>query len=149
FWVAGSDSAELWISNDHEPVNKVRRAFVSPTAGPLPPPILGTGPRQWSAQLNQRSPWLALTAGERYYIEILHKAGTGTNDNVAVGWLFDPVGTNTTPSEVIPGYVLSPYYQPPVSFIPGTLYAANMLPQGNASTGSGSASLRLSADGSH
>ena len=26
FWIAGSDSAELWISNDNEPANKVRRA---------------------------------------------------------------------------------------------------------------------------
>src|SRR5262249_7739301 len=26
FWIAASDSAELWISNDNEPVNKVRRA---------------------------------------------------------------------------------------------------------------------------
>jgi len=28
FWIAGSDSAELWISNDNEPCNKVRRAYV-------------------------------------------------------------------------------------------------------------------------
>ena len=38
FWIAGSDSAELWISNDKEPANKVRRAYVSPTANPAPPP---------------------------------------------------------------------------------------------------------------
>ncbi len=31
FWIAGSDSAQLWISNDGEPVNKVLRAWVAPT----------------------------------------------------------------------------------------------------------------------
>jgi len=54
FWIAGSDSAELWIANDSEPGNKVRRASVSPTNS--------TGPHQWTAQRSQRSGWLTLTA---------------------------------------------------------------------------------------
>ena len=139
FWIAGSDSAELWISNDSEPVNKVRRAYVAN----------GTGARQWNLQANQKSPWLALVAGQRYYLEILHKAGAGTNDNWSIGWLQDPLGTNSVPGGVVPGYVLSPYFAPPPAFIPGTLYSAGMLAQsGAASTAVGSATLRLSADGS-
>ncbi len=138
FWIAGSDAAELWISNDGEPVNKVRRAY---TTG-------GTGSRQWNLQPKQRSPWLYLVAGERYYLEVLHKAGTGTNDNWAVGWLQDATGTNNTPGGVVPGYVLSRHFDLPPSFIPGTLYAANLLAQaGAASSGVGSATLRVSADG--
>jgi len=39
FWIAGSDSAELWISNDNEPNNKVRRAVVNPAT---PTAIPGT-----------------------------------------------------------------------------------------------------------
>ena len=128
FWIAGSDSAELWISNDSEPANKVRRAYVSPTANPSPPPANGSASRQWNLQPNQKSGWLALVAGQRYYLEILHKAGAGAGDNWAVGWLQDPTGTNNTPSGVVPGYVLSPYYAPPPSVAPGTLYVANMLP---------------------
>jgi uncharacterized protein (DUF1800 family) len=148
FWIAGSDSAELWISNDSEPVNKIRRAYVLPIANPTAPPTLGTSPRQWDLQPNQKSPWLALVAGERYYFEILHKAGLGTNDNWSVGWLQDPTGTNTVPSGVVPGYVLSRYFDLPPSFIPGTLYSANMLAQAGAtSTAVGSATLRLNPEG--
>jgi hypothetical protein len=140
FWIAASDSAELWLSNDSEPANKVRRAFVSPS---------GSTSRQWNLQPNQKSGWLALVAGQRYYLEILHKAGTGTGDNWAVGWLQDPTGTNNTPSGVVPGYVLSPYYPPPASVAPGTLYIANMLPAvGVTNMSYGSATLRLSADNS-
>ncbi|MEY2465861.1 MAG: hypothetical protein QOD03_382, partial [Verrucomicrobiota bacterium] len=139
FWIAGSDSAELWISNDDESVNKVRRAY---TSG-------GTGSRQWNLQPKQKSGWLALVAGQKYYLEVLHKAGASTNDNWSVGWLLDPVGTNNTPNGVVPGYVLSRYFALPPSFIPGTLYTANMLAQGTAiSSGVGSATLRVSADGS-
>jgi uncharacterized protein (DUF1800 family) len=143
FYLAGSDAAELWISNDSEPVNKVRRASI--TAGN------GTAPRQWSLQPKQKSGWLALVAGQRYYLEILHKAGVGTNDNLAVGWLQDATGTNTLADGVgvVPGYVLSKYFPVPPASIPGTLYSANMLAAaGVVSSGIGSATLRLSGDGS-
>ena len=149
FWIAGSDSAELWISNDRESVNKVRRAYVLPTANPAPPPASGSASRQWNLQPNQKSGWLALVAGQQYYLEILHKAGSGPGDNWAVGWLQDPTGTNNTPGGVVPGYVLSPYYPPPPSLAPGTLYVADMLPAGGVTNMSfGSATLRLSADNS-
>ena len=148
FWIAGSDSAELWIANDSEPANKVKRCWVSPTNNPAPPPANGTAARQWNVQPNQKSPWLALVAGQKYYLEVLHKAGADTNDNWAVGWLQDPTGTNNTPAGIVPGYVLSRYFDLPPSLIPGTLYSANMLAQGTAvSTAVGSATLRLSADG--
>jgi uncharacterized protein (DUF1800 family) len=138
FWLAGSDAAELWISNDAEPANKVRRAVTS-----------GTGVHQWTNSPAQRSPWLSMVAGQRYYVEILHKAGVGAGDNWSVGWLQDPTGTNTAPSGVVPGYVLSRYFQTPPIYVPGTLYTADMLAQAGAiSSGVGSATLRVSADGS-
>jgi uncharacterized protein (DUF1800 family) len=149
FWIAGSDSAELWISNDGEPANKVRRAYVLPNPNPTAPPANGTGSRQWTLQPTQRSPWLTLVAGQPYYLEILHKAGVGSGDNWSVGWLQDPTGTNNTPVGVTPSYLLSRYYPTPVSQAPGTLYTANMLAvPGVASTAVGSATLRVSADGS-
>ncbi len=139
FWIAANSSAELWISNDGEPANKIRRAVVTKP----------TLPHQWNLNRNQRSAWLTLQAGQRYYIEILHKAGAGKGDHWSVGWLQDPTGTNTLPAEVVPGYVLSPYVPVPISQIPGTLYTANLLPlPGVASTAVGSATLRVSADGS-
>ena len=141
FWLAASDSAELWISNDSEPVNKVKRASVNPTNS-------GTGSRQWNIQAGQKSGWLALVAGQKYYLEVLHKAGTGTGDNWAVGWVQDATGTSNAPGAVVPGYVLSRYYPLPVSLVPGTLYNANMLAQGTTiSSGVGTATMRVSADG--
>jgi hypothetical protein len=143
FWIAGSDSAELWISNDNQPANKLRRAYVSP-ANP-------TGSRQWFVQTNQQSGWLTLVAGQQYYVEILHKtgAGGGTTDNWAVGWLQDPTGTNNAVSGVVPGYLVSRYFPLPTRDQPGTLYGANLLAEGSVvSQGSGSATLLLSPDGS-
>ncbi|HTL71862.1 MAG TPA: DUF1800 family protein [bacterium] len=140
FWISGSDSAELWISNDNEPVNKMKRANVWPVGG-------GTTFRNWATQTNQQSKWLSLVAGQRYYIEILHKAGT-TPDHWSVGWSQDPLGTNTTPAGVVPGYVLSRYYPLPVKLASGTLYSANLLAlPGVNSTAVGSATLLVNANG--
>ena len=99
-------------------------------------------------QSNQQSSWLTLTAGQQYYVEILHKAGTGTNDNWSVAWLQDPTGTNNSPAGVLPGYPLSRFYPPLPINVPGTLYSANLLAlPGVVSDGVGSATLRVSADG--
>src|SRR5204863_423606 len=97
FWIAASDSAELWISNDNEPANKVKRCYVSPTNNPAPPPTNGTGSRQWNVQSNQKSGWLTLVGGQKYYLEVLHKAGVGAADNWAVGWVQDSTGTSNAP----------------------------------------------------
>jgi uncharacterized protein (DUF1800 family) len=148
FWIAGSDSAQLWISDDNQEVNRVLRSWVTPTNNPTKSGEKGTTPQQWNLQASQQSPWLALVAGQQYYIEVLHKAGVGTGDNWSVGWIQDPTGTNTTPAGVVPNYLLSRYYPPLPSSIPGTLYTANMLAlPGVVSDGVGSATLRVSADG--
>ena len=148
FWIAGSDSAQLWISDDNNAVNQVLRAWVTPTNNPTAPGQNGTTSRQWNLQSNQRSGWLSLTAGQQYFIEILHKAGTGTDDNWSVGWLQDPTGTNNTPAGVLPGYLLSRYYPPLPANNPGTLYSANLLAlPGVVSDGVGSATLRVNAAG--
>ncbi len=137
FWISASNAAELWIANDDEPINTFKRASV--TTG-------NTTPQTWVGEANQKSAWLALEAGQRYYIEILHKAGSGAGDNLAVGWL-KPGESGALPSEVVPGYVLSPYVAPSLQSIPGTLYVATMLSQNGAATsGVGTSTLRLSAD---
>ncbi|MCX6854697.1 MAG: PA14 domain-containing protein, partial [Verrucomicrobia bacterium] len=137
FWLAASDTAELWISNDAESVNTFKRAAV--TAG-------STTPQTWNTNAAQKSGWLALEQGQQYYIEILHKAGAGSGDNVALGWS-KPGEPTTAPSEVVPGYVLSPYVAPTVGSTPGTLYVATMLSQSGAvTTGVGNSTLRISED---
>lgn len=143
FWIAANNAAELWISNDAEPINAFKRAWVGTGS---------TSPQTWNAAPSQKSPWMALEQGRKYYIEILHKAGTagelggaGT-DNLAVGWL-KPGEMGTAPTEIVPGYVLSPYVVPAPGSVPGTLYVATMLAQGGAQTnGVGTATMRLTPD---
>ncbi|HTB84454.1 MAG TPA: DUF1800 family protein [Candidatus Sulfotelmatobacter sp.] len=148
FWIAGSDSAQLWISDDNQQVNKVLRAWVTPTNNPTAPGQKGTSSRQWNLQASQQSGWLSLSAGQPYYIEILHKAGTGTNDNWSVAWLQDPTGTNNAPAAVTPNYLLTRYYPPLSSASSGTLYSANLLAlPGVNSQGVGSATLLVNAAG--
>jgi hypothetical protein len=148
FWIAGSDSAQLWISDDNNQVNQVLRAWVTPTNNPTAPGQNGTSPGQWNLQSSQQSGWLSLTAGQQYFIQVLHKAGVGTNGNWSVGWLQDPTGTNYNPAGVLPGYLLSRYYPPLPANNQGTLYSANLLAlPGVVSDGVGSATLRVNADG--
>jgi uncharacterized protein (DUF1800 family) len=137
FWIAASQAAELWISNDDEPINAFKRAWVNTGS---------TVPRTWNGEAGQQSPWMELEQGKRYYIEILHKAAIGAGDNLAIGWL-PPGGTGTVPSEVVPGYVLAPYVAPAAGSTPGTLYVSTMLAQNGADTdGVGNSTLRLVED---
>ena len=128
FWIAASNVAELWISNDAEPVNKVRRAFV--TNSPV---------RTWNAQESQKSKWLSLIAGKRYYIEVLHNTGTnGASSHLSVAWFLDPTGNTANPipngsppatagvGGVVPGHVLSPWDNPPTTSVAGTLYVTGL-----------------------
>ena len=133
FWLTSDEAAELWISDDEEPVNAFKRAA-------LTAPV---GYRNWAA--GAATQLLYFEAGSRYYVEVRHKEGTGA-DHVSVGWL-KPGDPGTTAFEVVPGYALSQYVAPTV--IPGesTLYSTTMSAQGGAiSSGYGTATLRVSAD---
>ncbi|HET6406628.1 MAG TPA: DUF1800 family protein, partial [Chthoniobacteraceae bacterium] len=141
FFVAASNAAELWISNDDEPANSFKRAQVASA----------TGFREWTNVNAGASPLLWLDAGRRYFVEVRHKAGAGS-DHVSVGWLkpgeggVNPAAT-TSPTEIVPGYVLSPFVPPALVSGESALYVTSMTAQGGAQTsGYGSATLRLSAD---
>lgn len=94
FWISGNDRSELWLSTDHNPVNKQLIAR----------PIGYSNPRQWEKHSSQQSEPITLVAGQRYYIEALHKEGVGT-DHVEVGWQL-PGGALERP---IPGMRLIPF----------------------------------------
>jgi endo-1,4-beta-D-glucanase Y len=100
FWIASDDNAELWLSQSDQPGGKRRIAFVSDW----------TNPHEWNKYASQRSAPVDLVAGQRYYIEVLHKERSG-GDNLAVGWI-KPGGSGTAPQEIVPGYALSPYSTP-------------------------------------
>lgn len=93
FWVAADDSAELWLSSDALPDNAVKIASVS----------AWTDPFQWDKYAEQQSVSIPLLAGHKYYIELLHKEGTG-GDHYAVAW--QGPGLN---QQVIEGAYLQPW----------------------------------------
>ena len=94
FWISGDDNCELWLSTDESPAKKVLLAKVSGW----------TNYRDWNFATEQRSAQVSLTAGTKYFVEVLHKEGDG-GDHVSVGWQL-PDATYERP---IPGNRLSPY----------------------------------------
>jgi hypothetical protein len=134
FFLRADDAAAFFLSDDDEPVNAWKRAELS-----APVPASG-----WAAAAP--SPLLRLEAGRRYYLEILHKEDAGA-DHLALGWA-KPGEPNHTPSEAVPGYVLTRFDELPLgSGADGTLFFTALTPQSGAVTNAyGSSTLRLSAD---
>ncbi|HZG54917.1 PA14 domain-containing protein [Paenibacillus sp.] len=94
FSLAGDDDSELWLSTNDNPANKSKIAYFTGY----------TALRQWTKFPTQTSAPVSLTAGQRYYVEVLHKEGVGW-DNLSVGWTGPGIPTTT----VIAGPYLSPY----------------------------------------
>ena len=63
FWVAGDDNSELWLSTDEDPANAKRIAHVPGWSNP----------REWNKYPEQQSGPVALVAGQKYYMFVLHK----------------------------------------------------------------------------
>ncbi len=94
FWIAGDDNSQLWLSTDGSPAH---RSLIAQVTG-------WTDSREWNKFSSQRSSPRILTAGQKYYIEVLHKEHTG-GDNIAVAWEGPGIA-----QEVIPGRYLSPWF---------------------------------------
>jgi parallel beta-helix repeat protein len=94
FWIAADDAGELWLSTDVNPNNKVQIAHN----------LSWTNIREWTKYADQKSKAITLQAGQKYYIEVLHKQGGG-GGNLAVRWML-PDGTMESP---ISGIHLAPY----------------------------------------
>jgi uncharacterized protein YjdB len=94
FYIAGDDNSQLFLGTNDSPATKTKIAEVTGW----------TLPREWNKYTTQTSTARSLTAGTRYYVEVLHKEGGG-GDNVAVGW----TGPGISAITVIGGSVLSPY----------------------------------------
>lgn len=96
FWIAGDDECRLSLSTNDNSANAVMIARV--------PAGSWTDSRQWTKFPEQASVLINLEAGQRYYIEALHKEGNG-GDNLAVGWQM-PGAASTA---VVEGQYLSPF----------------------------------------
>jgi hypothetical protein len=75
FFIASDDDSELWLSTDDQPSNKVKIASVTGW----------TNQYQYNKYGSQQSASINLTANKHYYIEALHKEGSG-GDHVTVAW---------------------------------------------------------------
>jgi uncharacterized protein (DUF1800 family) len=97
FYLRADEAAAFYLSNDEEPLNSWKRAeLTAPVAS-----------ADWSAAAP--TALLRLEAGERYYLEILHKESSGS-DHLAIGWVTPSESTKTTPViTTVPGYVLTRY----------------------------------------
>lgn len=75
FWVQSDDGSRLYLSRDDDPANKQLIAKVSN--------YVQRG--QWDQSPEQKSKPIALTGGQRYYIEAIMAEGGG-DDHLSVGW---------------------------------------------------------------
>ncbi|MBB5350302.1 hypothetical protein HNR46_000526 [Haloferula luteola] len=75
FWILSDDAGELWLSTDGNPDNKARIAWADSA----------TGSDNWSNFASQQSATITLAAGQRCYIEGLHKEGAG-DDYFTAAW---------------------------------------------------------------
>jgi hypothetical protein len=96
FWIAGDDNAELWLSTSADPAGK---SLIASVPG-------YTNSREWTKFPAQQSSAQTLTAGQKYYVEVLHKEDVG-DDNIAVGWQGPGITGDT--ERPIPGTRLLPY----------------------------------------
>ena len=78
FWVAGDDGVEMWLSSDERKFNRQRIAWHTGS----------TNSRQWDKFATQQSAPVCLQAGQKYYLEILHKENFGS-DHVSVAWSYE------------------------------------------------------------
>lgn len=98
FYIASDDASQLFLSPTTNAASKARIAYLTDW----------TDSRNWTAYASQKSALIQLAAGQRYYIEALHKEGGG-GDHLAVG-VDLPDGTEEKP---IPYHRLIPLNSPP------------------------------------
>jgi hypothetical protein len=85
FWIASDDASSLLLSSDESVQNARLIASVE----------VWTNPREWTRSPSQQSADIRLVGKRAYYLEVLHKEGSG-KDHLAVGWQL-PDGTLERP----------------------------------------------------
>jgi hypothetical protein len=96
FWVSGDDNCELWLSTNADPSSA---ELICEVPG-------WTNQHEWGKYPQQKSSFITLEAGKKYYIEGLMKEGGG-GDTLTAAWLGGPfLGDEPV---VIDGAYLSPW----------------------------------------
>jgi len=97
FWISSDDDSVLFISTTDSKFDRVKIASLTGW----------TAPQTWDAKLSQKSAPVALVAGQRYFVEILHKEGGG-GDHSAFAW--QPPGSARTlvPASALESFTADP-----------------------------------------
>ncbi len=135
FSLTSDDDGELWLSPDADPTHKAR---IATCQGWL------SGIHDYTRYAGQQSAAITLVAGQKYYIEALHKQSWGPGF-VSVAWTL-PNGTTEAP---LSGTRLSPYV-PAVTVAalagpPATASAVGSLTTDAATTRAASPATQLAA----
>ena len=93
FWLSADDSAEIWLSSDQKPENRRLVALVNKPSGY----------KVWDRYRSQKSSPIDLKAGQRYFIEILHKENKGS-DYLTVSWKGPNIALRTLSADNLVGY---------------------------------------------
>ncbi len=75
FWIASDDDSRLLLSTGDDPAGIIQIASQSGYVEP----------ETWTAHSSQRSAFIRLVAGQRYYLEARHRDGIG-GDHLAIAW---------------------------------------------------------------
>ena len=95
FWVSGDDNCELWLSENADPSSASKICEVPGW----------TNQHEWTKFPQQKSTFITLQGGKKYYIEGLMKEGGG-GDTLTAGWGGPVIGEGPV---VIDGAYLSPW----------------------------------------
>ena len=95
FWVSGDDNCELWLSINADPSSAIKICEVPGWSNQY----------EWAKYAQQKSSFITLQAGKKYYIEALMKEGGG-GDSLTAGWGGPVIGEGPV---VIDGAYLSPW----------------------------------------
>ena len=95
FWVSGDDNCELWLSINADPSSAIKICEVPGWSNQY----------EWAKYPQQKSTFITLQAGKKYYIEALMKEGGG-GDSLTAGWGGPVIGEGPV---VIDGAYLSPW----------------------------------------
>ena len=93
FWVSGDNSCEFWLSTSPLPAGKQKIAWLQGE----------TKMWEWGKFLTQQSAPVLLMQGEKYYLEVLQKEGTG-GDHVEIAWQAPGGIREVIPSQVVDAY---------------------------------------------